>query len=154
MSAELDVIVDFSEEMVKKEAVKTSPIQGQNKLNFLQGFRTIDYFLDDKINYLIKKYRKNWIYGFWKMFKERSHLATAFMWSAEPEWSSGFQRCASCSTDGRGFEPQTSTNACGHVGKYVDQKAWLPCWPLYSQQVSHQWWIWGSLKWESRQGCV
>ena len=32
------------------------------------------------------------------------------------------------------------------------EKAQLPCWPLYSQQVSHQRWIWGSLKWESTQG--
>ena len=28
---------------------------------------------------------------------------------------------------------------------------WLPCWPLYSQQVSHQRWIWGSHKQESMQ---
>ena len=26
------------------------------------------------------------------------------------------------------------------------EKARLPCWPLYSQQVSHQRWIWGSQK--------
>ena len=32
------------------------------------------------------------------------------------------------------------------------KKAWLPYWPLYSQQVLHQWWIWGSHKWESMQG--
>ena len=31
------------------------------------------------------------------------------------------------------------------------KKAWLPCWPLYSQQVLHQRWIWGSPKWESMQ---
>ena len=31
------------------------------------------------------------------------------------------------------------------------EKAWLPYWPLYSQQVSHQRWIWGSHKWESTQ---
>ena len=30
-------------------------------------------------------------------------------------------------------------------------KAWLPCWPLYSQQVSHQRLIWGSHKRESMQ---
>ena len=29
--------------------------------------------------------------------------------------------------------------------------AWLPCWPPYSQQVSHQRGIWGSHKWESTQ---
>ena len=29
---------------------------------------------------------------------------------------------AACSTDSRGFEPRTSTNACRHVCKYVDQK--------------------------------
>ena len=29
---------------------------------------------------------------------------------------------AVCSMDGHGFEPQTSTNACGHVCRYVDQK--------------------------------
>ena len=28
---------------------------------------------------------------------------------------------------------------------------WLPCWPLYSLQVSHQRWIWGSHRWESMQ---
>ena len=31
------------------------------------------------------------------------------------------------------------------------KKAWLPCWPLYSHQVSHQRGIWGSHKWESMQ---
>ena len=40
---------------------------------------------------------------------------------AEPEWPSGLQRRA-CGTDGCGFKPQTSTNACGHVCRYVDQK--------------------------------
>ena len=29
---------------------------------------------------------------------------------------------AACGTDGRGFEPRTSTNACGHVCRYVDLK--------------------------------
>ena len=47
---------------------------------------------------------------------------------------------------------QTFTNACRHVCKYRDWKAWLPCWPLNSQQVSHQRWIWGSYMWESMQG--
>ena len=32
------------------------------------------------------------------------------------------------------------------------KKAQLPRWPLYSQQVSYQRWIWGSLKRESMQG--
>ena len=31
------------------------------------------------------------------------------------------------------------------------KKARLPCWPLYSQQVSHQRWIWGLHKWESME---
>ena len=34
---------------------------------------------------------------------------------------SGLQRHA-CGTDGRRFEPRTSTNACGHICRYVDQK--------------------------------
>ena len=29
---------------------------------------------------------------------------------------------AACSTDGRGSEPRTSTNACGHACRYVDRK--------------------------------
>ena len=36
----------------------------------------------------------------------------------EPEWSSGLQRRA-CGMDGCRFEPQTSTNACRHVCRYV-----------------------------------
>ena len=40
---------------------------------------------------------------------------------AKPVWPNGVQ-CYACHTDGRGFEPQTSTNACGHVCKYMDQK--------------------------------
>ena len=32
------------------------------------------------------------------------------------------------------------------------EKAQLPCWYLYNQQVLHQRWIWGSHKWESMQG--
>ena len=37
----------------------------------------------------------------------------------------------------------------GIQGMMWIEKAWLPCWPLYSQQVSHQRWIWGSHKRES-----
>ena len=29
---------------------------------------------------------------------------------------------AECGTDGHGFKPQTSTDACGHICRYVDQK--------------------------------
>ena len=29
---------------------------------------------------------------------------------------------AACSTDGHGFKPRTSTNACGHVCRYMDWK--------------------------------
>ena len=29
---------------------------------------------------------------------------------------------AACGTDGCGFQTQTSTNACGHICRYVDQK--------------------------------
>ena len=29
---------------------------------------------------------------------------------------------AACGTEGHGFEPQISTNACGHICKYVDRK--------------------------------
>ena len=35
------------------------------------------------------------------------------------------------------------TNACTHVCKYVNQKAWLPCWPSRGQEVLYQRWIWG-----------
>ena len=31
---------------------------------------------------------------------------------------------AACSTDGHGFKPRTSTNACGCICRYVDQKGW------------------------------
>ena len=37
------------------------------------------------------------------------------------------------------------------VSMWID-KARLPGWPLYSQQVSHQRWMWGSHKWKSTQG--
>ena len=40
---------------------------------------------------------------------------------AEPEWPSGLQH-RTCGMDGSGFEPQTSTNACVHICRYVDQK--------------------------------
>ena len=30
---------------------------------------------------------------------------------------------AACGTDGHGYEPQTSTNACRHICRYVDQKS-------------------------------
>ena len=46
----------------------------------------------------------------------------------------------------------TSTNACVYNCKYVNQKPSLPSWPLNSQQVSHQRWIWGSHKEESTRG--
>ena len=66
---------------------------------------------------------------------------------AEPEWPNGIQ-CYARRIDGHGYEPRTSTNACGHIFKYMAQ---LPCWSLYSQQVSHQRWIWGSRRQESTQ---
>ena len=51
-------------------------------------------------------------------------VAKTFRSKAEPEWPSGIQHCACCMrTDGRGFEPQTSTNACGHVCRYMDQES-------------------------------
>ena len=42
---------------------------------------------------------------------------------------------------------RTPTNGCGtrSVSMWV-KKAQLPCWIFYSQQVSHQRWIWGSLQ--------
>ena len=63
---------------------------------------------------------------------------------------------AACGIDGHGFEPQTSTNACRHICRYVDQKGStamltsIVSRPV-SQQVSHQRWIWGLHKWESMQ---
>ena len=42
-------------------------------------------------------------------------------YGAEPEWPSGLQRRA-CDTDGRRFEPWTSTNACGHICRHMDRK--------------------------------
>ena len=36
---------------------------------------------------------------------------------------SGLQRCTACGMDGHGFMPPTSTNACGHICKYVDRKS-------------------------------
>ena len=43
----------------------------------------------------------------------------------EQEWPNGLQHCATCGTDGRGFNPPPppQTNACGHIiCKYVDRK--------------------------------
>ena len=70
---------------------------------------------------------------------------------AEPEWPNGIQCCARC-TDGHRFGPQTSTNACGQSASMWNKRVWVQCWSLYSQQVSHQRWTWGSLKWETVQG--
>ena len=57
--------------------------------------------------------------------------------NSETEWPSGL--AAQMVTDGCGFEPKIKpppmlTNMS--VSKRIE-KAWLPCWPLYSQQVLH-----------------
>ena len=67
---------------------------------------------------------------------------------AEPQWPSGIQHCTR-HTGGCAREPSpmpVDTSASMWI-----KKAWLPCWPLYSQQVLHQRWIWGSHKWENMQ---
>ena len=72
--------------------------------------------------------------------------------STEPEWPSGIQ-CYAHHTDGHGFEPWPEpltmfADMC--VSMWI-KKAWLPCWPLDSQQMLHQRWIWVSHRWESMQ---
>ena len=47
---------------------------------------------------------------------------------------------AACRMDGRGFEPPMPVVLSAGISI---KKAWLLCWPPYSQQVSHQRWIWG-----------
>ena len=49
---------------------------------------------------------------------------------------------------GNYFHSQTSAMQCLSIQVRI-KKAWLPCWPVYSQQVSCQKWIWGSHKQES-----
>ena len=61
------------------------------------------------------------IRGRTQAWKERKKGLIKIQNTAEPEWPSGLQRRA-CGTDGHGFEPQTSTNACGHICRNVDQK--------------------------------
>ena len=39
----------------------------------------------------------------------------------------------------------------GKIGEQIE-KTQLPCWPLYSQQVSHQRWIWDHYRRESTKG--
>ena len=50
-----------------------------------------------------------------------------------------------------GSSPEPPPKLADTSGGMSIKKAQLPCWPLYSQQVSHQRWIWGSHKWESMQ---
>ena len=48
-----------------------------------------------------------------------------FVMSAEPEWPSGFQRRACCVRHGRSWlrtPALASTNARGHICKYMDRK--------------------------------
>ena len=84
---------------------------------------------------------RQYLGGYRNIFEKKEK--TNILNEPEPEWPSGLQRRACCTTHSHGFDPRTSTNACGHVCRYVDQKAWLPSWPQHSQQVSHQRWIWG-----------
>ena len=55
--------------------------------------------------------------------------------------------CSAHRTDSRGFQPKPPPI----LPNMWIEKAQLPYWPLYSQQVSHQRWIWGSHKWDSMQ---
>ena len=59
---------------------------------------------------------------------------------------------ATCDTDCRGFDPRPKPPpiADTSVSKWIE-KVQLPCWPLYSQQVSHQRWIWGSPEVQKRR---
>ena len=50
-----------------------------------------------------------------------------------------------------GLIPSLNLHQCLWTILQVLKKAWLLCWPLYSQQVSHHKWIWGPHKWESMQ---
>ena len=50
-----------------------------------------------------------------------------------------------------GSSPQPEPMLVDKSANVWIQKVWLPCLPLYSQQVLHQRWIWESHKWESMQ---
>ena len=51
-----------------------------------------------------------------------------------------------------GLSPETPPMLADMSLSMWIKKAWLPCWPLYSQQVLHQRWIWGSHKWVACKG--
>ena len=76
---------------------------------------------------------------------------------AEPEWPSGLQRRTWCMRQGRSWVwapvwPKPPPMLADMSVITWIETAQLPCWPLYSQQVSHQRWIWGSHKQENMQG--
>ena len=50
-----------------------------------------------------------------------------------------------CGTHGHRFEPPPMLVDTWFANMWIE-KAQLPCWHLYSQQVLHQRWIWGSLQ--------
>ena len=57
-----------------------------------------------------------------------------------------------CGMDGCWFEPQPEPLPMlvdTSVSMWI-KKVWLPCWPLSSQQVSHQRWTWESHKQKSK----
>ena len=63
--------------------------------------------------------------------------------SAEPEWLNG---------NSVGLNPEPPPMLVGTSASTWMESAWLPCWLLYSQQVLHQRWIWGSHRQESIKG--
>ena len=73
---------------------------------------------------------------------------------AKPEWPTGLQCHAWCVLHGKSWVWASSKPPPILVDMSVHswiKKTRLPCWPLYSQQVSHQKWTWGSHKQESTQ---
>ena len=69
----------------------------------------------------------------------RTYMAHTFMFKGKGS-NQGPHKIGNINTDGRRFEPSISANALQHM--WIE-KAQLPCWPPYSQQVSHHRWIGG-----------
>ena len=92
-----------------------------NQLIYLESVLRSVPLLTINLLFFAKRIHKRRQLSFTQMILLNSPISLNHNKVLSSEWPSGLQ-CRACGTDGRGFEPQTSTNARRHVCRYVDQK--------------------------------
>ena len=86
-------------------------------------------------------YRPNWQFQKISSNKKLNLKGVLICQTGVAEWFTVLY----CSTRGHGFKSPAILVDTWSASMWI-KKDRSPCWPLYSKQVSHQRWIWGSLR--------